>query len=119
MGGETHSLHRKSRDQRWFHNAKSLLKFTNHSLFQTKYLLTHIMVRLLTSICFPFVLTIEIFELSVEPLNKSFYHKTIQPTKMSMQTIAITNSLGGTLKEPMLYLRRITPLADLLKITCQ
>ena len=44
------------------------------------------------------------------PLNKSFYHKTIQLTKKSMQTIATTNPLplGGTLKEPMIYLRRIT-----------
>jgi hypothetical protein len=36
------------------------------------------MVRLLTLICFPFaVLTIAILKLSVVPLNKSFYHKTI------------------------------------------
>ena len=71
------------------------------------------MVRLLTSIRFLFVvLTIAIFELSVVPLNKSFYHKIIQPMKMSMQTIGTMNPLGGTLKEPMLYLRCITPLAD-------
>ena len=48
----------------------------------------------------------------VVPLNKSCYHKTIQLTKMSMQTIATTNPLGGTLKELMLYSRRIIPLAD-------
>jgi hypothetical protein len=53
------------------------------------------MVRLLTSIFFPFaVLTIAIFKLSVVPLKKSFYHKTIQLMKMSMQTIATTNPLG-------------------------
>jgi hypothetical protein len=71
-------------------------------------------VRLLTWICSLVVVpTIAIFELSVVPLNKSFYyHKTIQFTKMSMQTIAATNPLGGTLKEPMLYSRCITPLAD-------
>ena len=70
--------------------------FMHHSLFQTEYLLTRIMVRLLTSICFPFaIITIVIFELSVVPLNKSFYHTTIQPTKVSMQTIATTKSLGG------------------------
>ena len=72
-----------------------------------------VMVRLLTSICFPFaILTIANIKLSVVPLNKSFYHKTIQLTKMSMQTIATTNPLGGTLKEPMLYSRRILPLTD-------
>jgi len=71
-----------------------LLIFTHHSLFQTEYLLTR--VRLLTSIRFPFaIITIVIFELSVVPLNKSFYHTTIQPTKVSMQTIATTKSLGG------------------------
>ncbi len=124
MGGETHLLLEKSRDQRWVHHAKilcslhgsicqCLLIFTHHSLFQTKYLLMRVMVKLLTSIRFPFaILTIAIFELSVVPLNKSFYHKTIQPTKMSMQTIATTNPLGGTLKEPMLYSRCITLLAD-------
>ena len=67
----------------------------------------------ITLIRFPFaMLTIAIFELSVVPLNKSFYHKPIQLTKMSMQTIATTNPLGGTLKEPMLYSRRITLLTD-------
>ncbi len=45
-------------------------------------------------------------------LEQKFYHKTIQPTKMSMQTITTTNPLGGTLKEPMLYSRCITLLAD-------
>ena len=95
------------------YNCQCLLIFTHHSFFQTEYLLTRIMVRLLTSIHFPFaVLTIAIFELSVVPLNKSFYHKTIHLTKMSMQTITTTNPLGGTLKEPMLYLRFITPLTD-------
>jgi len=89
-----------------------LLISTHHSLFQTVYLLMCVMTRLLTLICFPFaVLTIAIFNMSVVPLNKSSYHKTIQPTKMSMQTIATTNQLGGTLKEPMLYSRHITPLA--------
>ncbi len=92
----------------------SLFIFTHHSLYQTTYLLTCVMVRLLTSILrFLFdVLTIAILELSVVPLNTSCYHKTIQLTKMSMQTIATTNPLGGTLKEPMLYLRHIIPLAD-------
>ena len=90
-----------------------LLIFTHHSLFQTEYLLTRVMTRLLTLNHFPFtVLTIAIFELSVVPLNKSSYHKTIQPTKMSMQTIATTNQLGGTLKEPILYSRCITLLTD-------
>jgi hypothetical protein len=46
------------------------LIFTHYSLFQTEYLLTHVMLRLLTSIRFSFaVLTIAIFELSVVPLN--------------------------------------------------
>jgi hypothetical protein len=97
----------------WLHLCQCLLIFTHHSLFQTKYLLTRVMVRLLTSIRFLFVvLTIAIFELSVVPLNKSFYLKTIQPMKMSMQTIGTMNPLGGTLKEPMLYLRRRTLFAD-------
>jgi hypothetical protein len=54
------------------------------------------MVRLLTLSRFPFaVLTIVIFELSAVVPYKSFYHKTIQLTKMSMQTIANMNPLGG------------------------
>ena len=55
------------------------------------------MVRLLTLIQFPFaVLTIAIFELSVVPVNKSYYHKTILPTKMSMQNANYEYySIGG------------------------
>jgi len=117
LWGKTHSLLGKSRDQRWFHHAKSCVHYTatsvnaywyshtTHYSKPSRYLLTRVMVRLLTSIRFLFiVLTIAIFKLSVVPLNKSFYHKTIQPIKMSMQTIGTMNPLGGTLKEPMLYL---------------
>jgi hypothetical protein len=96
----------------WLHMTM-LIDIHTPLIIPNRDLLMQVMVRLLTSIRFLFdVLTIAIFELSVVPLNKSCYHKTIQLTKMSMQTIATTNPVGGTLKEPMLYSRQIIPLAD-------
>ena len=84
----------------WLHLSMLIDIHTPLVLFQTKYLLTHVMVRLLILIQFPFpVLTIAIFKLSVEPFNKSFYHKTIPPTKMSMQTMTTTNPSEGYTKE--------------------
>jgi hypothetical protein len=91
-----------------------------HLLFQSEYLLMHIMVRLLTLTFFPCaVLPIAIFELLLAPLNKSFCHKTIPPTTMNMPTIASTHQLGDTLKGRIHFLRHTTLPVDLLKITCR
>ena len=73
-----------------------LLIFTHHSLFQTKYLLKHVMVRLLTSICVLFVvLTIAIFELSVVPLNKKLLSQNHPAHENEHANYRYYKSIGG------------------------
>jgi hypothetical protein len=71
------------------------------------------MVRLLTSIFFPFaVLTIAIFKLSVVPFEEKLLPQNYPANENEHANYRYYKSIGGTLKEPMLYPRRIIPLAD-------